>query len=224
MPTYSLSAGEGAPAPKKFKLNLDESEAEEGFDEANCEGDDSQETHLPDSYFELLESTAGAAWHGMPKRRRLWGKTSPLLTGYPNTSLVSRTIYKIVMAKRKLDVAANKRDKSIAMAAALKLLAAQPSQGEDGSSSRQREPARKFGIPHPSHHINSLSRQFDIIYCRNCSAWSKNDKLKALGDPCQGLLKGNRAQMRLLEEGIIPLAGVRMPAHLRKNYARGRRR
>ena len=194
----------------------------------NWEGDHSQESELPDSYFELLESSAGAAWHGMPKRRRLWGKTSPLKTGYPNIALVTRTVYKTRMAKRKVEVAANKRDKSIAITAALKLLAAQPSvfqsQVDGESSARTQVPDRTFGISHPSHSIQSLSRQFDIIYCRNCSAWSKNDKLKALGSPCQGLKEGNRAQMRLLEEGIIPLAGVRMPAHLRLNYARGRRR
>ena len=141
------------------------------MEERDFGGSQLPDFELPDSYFEMFEGETGSAWHSMHKRRRLTVKTSPLKTGYPNTALVTRSIYQIIMTKHKVEVAANKRDKSIAMAAALKLLAAQPnvthSQGDGDSSARPKVPERAFGNSHPSHSIQSLSRQFDIIFCRN---------------------------------------------------------
>ena len=202
-------------------MNIYDSDAEFEVDATQFGGSQFPDFELPDSYFELLEGELGAAWHSMPKRRRLTVKTSPLKTGYPNTALVTRASYKISMARRKVEVATNKRDKSAAMAAALKLLAAQPdlahSHGEGDENATAKVPERAFGSPDPSHSIQSLSRQFDIIVCRSCAAWSKNDKLKALKLPCRDLnrlvyMNGNTScpsvvYYKTSHLGLLPVGG-----------------
>ena len=173
-------------------------------------------------------SEQGAQWHVMPKRRRLVVEISPLSTGYSNTALVTRSNYKIGMEQRRNKIASHKRERTLAVRAAIRLLAAQPNLGNDlfdnlDVAERSFVEAR-VNNPHPSHDIQTLASHVNIIYCRRCAAWSTNVKLKAIASVCEGLKDGNKAQLRLLQVGLVPLAGVRMPRHLSKAYARGRRR
>ena len=82
----------------------------------------------------------------------------------------------------------------------------------------------KYATPHPTHDVQALSSHIDIIYCRRCAAWAKNARLKSLAKPCEGLKDGNKGQLRKLQLGLVPLSGVTIPAHLRRTFARGRRR
>ena len=164
----------------------------------------------------------------LPTRRRLRVKTSPLLTGYPNTALVTKIVYKVAMAHRRSLRASHKTEKAAAVKSALKLLAAQLELAKDfKSESDGLECSGGMAIvrtPHPSHEFQTLPSHKEVIYCRRCSSWSMNIKLKALARPCEGLKTGNKGQLRLLQLGIVPLPGVRVPGHLRRIYARGRRR
>ena len=164
----------------------------------------------------------------MPSRRRLRVKTSPLLTGYPNTALVTKSVYKVEMAQRRSLRASHKTEKAAAVKSALKLLAAQPELAKDfKSEADELECSGGIAIvrtPHPSHDIQTLQSHKNLIYCRRCSSWSMNVKLKALARTCEGLKEGNKGQLSLLQLGIVPLPGVKVPGHLRRIYARGRRR
>ena len=113
------------------------------------------------------------------------------------------------------------------MRSALKLLSAQPElangfrgEGDDVGCSGA---SAIVSTPHPSHDIQTLSSRMNIVYCRRCSTWSKNVKLKALARTCEGLKEGNKGQLRLLQLGIVPLPGAKVPVHLRRIFARGRR-
>ena len=163
-------------------------------------------------------------------RRRLRCKSSPLMTGYSNTALLTKCDYKIAMEQRRSKKAAHKSARSVTVRAAISLLAAQPEIACDQAEAGDQEVSvdsrnfQRLVNPHPSHDIQSLTNHLDIIYCRRCAAWSKNVRLKALAKVCQGLKEGNRGQLRKLQLGLVPLSGVRIPAHLRRTFARGRRR
>ena len=137
-------------------------------------------------------------------------------------------VYKVAMAQRRSLRASHKSEKAVAVKSALKLLADQPELAKDFRS--ESDAVDCIGglsfvrNPHPSHDIQTLPSHKDVIYCRRCSSWSMNVKLKALAKPREGLKVGNKGQLRLLQLGIVPLPGVRVPGHLRRIYARGRRR
>jgi len=226
-PTEIASSSTAAPMyaipnvepPRKYaKINFDCAD-EIGYDESEGEADPNDEPdNLEDDLYHL----------SLPTRRRLRVKTSPLLTGYPKTALVTKMVYKVAMAQRRSQKASHNTEKAAAVKSALKLLAAQPELARDFRS--ESDSADCIGglsmlrNPHPSHDIQTLPSHKEVIYCRRCSSWSMNIKLKALARPCEGLKTGNKGQLRLLQLGIVPLPGVRVPGHLRRIYARGRRR
>ena len=183
----------------------------------------------PDEYFHELLGDQGACGYGLP-RRRLRIKSSPLMTGYSNTALLTRSDYKIAMEQRRNKRAAHKSARAVTVCAAISLLAAQPeiafeqAEAEDQEVAGDSSNIPRYANPHPSHDIQSLSSHIDIIYCRRCAAWAKNVRLKALAKVCEGLKEGNKGQLRKLQLGLVPLSGVKIPAHLRRTFARGRRR
>ena len=158
------------------------------------------------------------------RRRRLWKKTNPIGTGFPLTALVNRATYKIQMEKKKATLREVRMDKRTASNAAIALLSRHQLSTSEVSIPRNDLPKQQCQKPHPSHDIAFLHKHPGIIWCRRCAAWSKNVKLKALGLECQGLKEGNRTQLRLLQCGIAPYSGVRMPRHLSRVFERGRRR
>ena len=73
-----------------------------------------------------------------------------------------------------------------------------------------------FDLPHLSHRILELPRNDRIIFCKYCSAWSSRLKLRKLLQPCEGLKAGNRSQLRILQSGLMPGPGVRLPPNLKR--------
>ena len=220
-PNYGFGISHVAgPSRKCARLNFDDPDDDPG--DPDQQGVEQEEFHIPDEYFDALAIEQGAQQIGMPKRRRLVVKTSPTKTGYPSTALMTRSGYKVSMEQRRIKVAAHKRERTVAARAAIRLLVAQPELAELGTDLN--DAGTQVVNPHPSHDIQTLASETNIIWCRRCVAWSKNVKLKALAKPCHGLLDGSKTQLRLLQVGLVPRAGVRMPKHLSKTYARGRRR
>ena len=230
VPNYGFDISHVAgPSRKCARLNFDDLDDDPG--DPDQQGVEQEELHIPDEYFDALASEQGAQQIGMPKRRRLVVKTSPTKTGYPNTALMTRSGYKVSMEQRRIQVAAHKRERTVAARAAIRLLAAQPELAELGTDLNDHIEVvggscieSQVVNPHPSHDIQTLASEENIIWCWRCAAWSKNVKLKALAKPCHGLLNGSKTQLRPLQVGLVPRAGVRMPKHLSKTYARGRRR
>jgi hypothetical protein len=70
---------------------------------------------------------------------------------------------------------------------------------------------------HASHDLAALPDQ-DIVYCRKCAGRSEGGQLRKLARQCDGLLKGNRGTLRLLELGIKPGPGARVPVELRLKH------
>ena len=69
---------------------------------------------------------------------------------------------------------------------------------------------------HISHHMLQAKR-LQIIYCKDCGAWSKGGKLRNLAKICSGPTVRARTTVRLLEEGIVPGSGNCIP----KEFKRG---
>ena len=158
------------------------------------------------------------------KRRRLLAKTNPINTGYPSTALLTRAVYKVQMEQKGKVIRQNGHDKRVAANEAIAPLARHhfsQQEPEEVNVVRRSEPLQK---PHPSHDIATLAGNDGIIWCRRCSSWSKNTKLKCLAKLCEGLKDSNKAQLRLLQVGIAPYAGVRMPKYLSRTFERGIRR
>jgi hypothetical protein len=77
---------------------------------------------------------------------------------------------------------------------------------------------------HSSHRIVALHGNSDTIFCKNCSCWASKVKLRLLATPCQGIRVGSKSTLRLLECGVLPIAGAKLPAHLKKRHGRRGRR
>ena len=116
----------GHEPPRKYaKLNFDCPDTDWN-EETEAEADPTNDAQ--DSFDEYLNQLS------LPSRRRLRVKTSPLLTGYPNTALVTKVVYKVEMAQRRSLRAIHKTEKAVAVKSALKLLAAQPEPAKDFKS------------------------------------------------------------------------------------------
>ena len=204
----SLESSKDERPSKVHRINFDEADDEHFHeqDQGEFELNEVSEPNLP------------------TRRRRLWTKTNPMGTGFPLTALVNRATYKIQMEKKKVILRDVRMEKRTATNAAISLLARHQLDTSELSIPRNVKPILPSQKPHASHDIASLHNHPGIIWCRRCAAWSKNVKLKALGSICQGLKDGNRTQLRLLQCGIAPYAGVRMPRHLSRVFERGRRR
>jgi hypothetical protein len=73
---------------------------------------------------------------------------------------------------------------------------------------------------HSSHSLMAVHGQ-EAVYCSACGGWAaegrplRDDRL--LAQPCRGFaLRNSAAQKRLLECGIIPKKGAKLPPQMRK--------
>ena len=154
-------------------------------------------------------------------KRRLRCKTAPAnAPAFPSRALLKLSEYRVRKAKLKLAQLDQRRQVKIARQHAMELIAAQPELG-DGDIHRIGT-AAPFSLPHPTHRIVELHGDATTIYCKQCSAWSSRIALRSLSAPCHGLLKGGKSQLRLLQCGVRPGPGAKLPAHLR--MPKGKRR
>ena len=159
------------------------------------------------------------------KRRRIVGKTPAGSTNYTNNALATRADYRIRKERIAVQRKAEKADKKISYRKAIELLAAQPERSHQPRVEPPTEGAvRKtpMPVPHLSHDITDLANSATIIFCRRCCAWSQRTKLRALRGECGGLVTdGNKNNLRLLECGVAPYKGAKIPLHLK--LCRGRK-
>ena len=97
----------------------------------------------------------------------------------------------------------------VVRAQALQLLAAQLDLGDKEGSTAGRTDA--YDLPHPSHQIWSLHVDYSTIFCNQCGSWSARTLLKGLALLCQRIKDGTKSQLRLLQCGIRPASGARLP-------------
>ena len=216
LPSSSSSAPiylNSAPAAKRAKLCLDDSD-DEPF-HSRIETDEAQ-TDVIDEIPDVPE-----AFSSRPKRR-LSKKTAPHDTNFSNTPLANRTDYKIKMVEQKLEKRKFKASQVIAKRCAITMLANQLPQISTVEGNNLFLAISPEERPHTSHEIHHLLNNEDIIFCKCCSAWSARLKLKSLLKPCEGLKDGNRSRLKLLNAGVPPYPGARMPiTHSRALTGRG---
>ena len=70
---------------------------------------------------------------------------------------------------------------------------------------------------HFSHNILHVHGHPNAFYCDRCGAWSVGGSLRNLSEVCVGLVvQAHKFQLRLLQCGVIPTPGAKIPAHARK--------
>ena len=68
--------------------------------------------------------------------------------------------------------------------------------------------------PHESHKVIKVG-QLEAIYCTRCAAYASRANLKKLSGECKGEVPlSSKRNMRLLQLGILPGKGVRIPPSL----------
>ena len=66
--------------------------------------------------------------------------------------------------------------------------------------------------PHLSHTMVRMNGGRDVLYCSVCSYWLKNKRLTAsLRQPCEALKRSNWSKLRMLQCGVMPGPGARLP-------------
>ena len=157
-------------------------------------------------------------------RRRLRSKTAPeFAKGYPARALLKISEYRIQMHKLKLAKMKQRAEFKKARTRAIELLAMSAPSGAFAADEQT-----EFGeieLPHYSHHNSKLQGGSDTIFCRSCGLWSCRAKLRGLAKRCQGLQRGSKSTLRLLQCGVMPGPHARLPPHMKKVFNRlGRRR
>ena len=160
---------------------------------------------------------------GTAIKRRLRTKTNPSQApGFPTRELLKLGEFRIRQHKLKKAKAKRDTERRAVRQRAIELLARQP----PGAAMDIDEWSFDGPItnPHSSHRILALHGNSDTIFCKNCSCWASKAKLRLLATPCQGIRVGSKSTLRLLECGVLPIAGAKLPTHLKKRHGRiGRR-
>ena len=70
---------------------------------------------------------------------------------------------------------------------------------------------------HASHTLQKVHSHPEALYCTRCGAYNNGGPLRTLKAKCSGVLApAHAAQHRLLECGIMPAPGARLPNSSRK--------
>jgi hypothetical protein len=156
------------------------------------------------------------------KKRRLRTKTHPSeAPGFPARELLKIGEFRVRQYKLKKAKAKQDNELKAVRRRAIELLAMQPPSG--AFEIEEWGEGGPITNPHSSHRIVALHGNSDTIYCKRCSSWASKAKLRLLASPCQGI-RGNHSTLRLLECGVLPIAGATVPSHLKKRHGRRARR
>ncbi len=74
---------------------------------------------------------------------------------------------------------------------------------------------------HDTHDVKKAPG-IEVVYCSTCGAWTSGRKARKLKVACSGV-PGHKGNLRLLQAGIAPHQGARMPRELKVDGARGTR-
>jgi len=148
-----------------------------------------------------------------------WGPGEGSADGGTNTAkeLLNSTDFAIANNKRKLEERVIKSKSKKTRTEAMELLGRQPelltSQAEVEAQPDQVEIdwANKER-PHITHTMIRMHGDGEVLFCSVCSYWLKNKRLTAsLRNPCEALKRSNWSKLRMLQCGVMPGPGARLP-------------
>ena len=146
------------------------------------------------------------------KKRRLGGKTVPSeAPAFPQRPLLNRTKFRILQHKLKQHELEQRRAARSIRAESVRLLGLQFHGNGAEDTDKEYELPAPTHVPHPSHWISTLAGNQRAIWCKACGSWSISTNLKGLSNICKGLHRGRNSTLRLLQCGILPVAGARLP-------------
>ena len=68
---------------------------------------------------------------------------------------------------------------------------------------------------HGTHTMVKMAGSDEVLFCNVCSYWQKHKRLTAaLREPCEPIKRGNWSKLRLLECGVMPGPGARLPSSM----------
>ena len=73
--------------------------------------------------------------------------------------------------------------------------------------------------PHVTHDIRHMPNDA-VIFCNNCGKWARRNQHSKLAATCGELKKGTRHNLRLLQNGIIPVPGAKLAANVKERAGR----
>ena len=151
-------------------------------------------------------------------RKRLWQKTAPAATGYPERALLKASEFRILKYKYKLELKRQRAKFRKARIEAIELLSRGAPTGAFAADEWIEVGPNEQ--PHSQHKTVARHGPSDTIYCKRCGWWSAKAKLRLLATPCQGLKEGNRSSLRLLECGVMRNPGAKVPPQFKKTRSR----
>ncbi len=177
-----------------------------------------------------VEASRGPDMNAEPKRRRIAFKDSPMadcitVESSEGLTLVTQAAAAAARRRNALAAAVNRKRKRevevearIALARCTEAVNAAIDAREPGEEVQYAE----LQLPRSSHSVQQAPG-IDVIFCNKCGAWSQGRKaLRRLGQQCSGD-KRRAPTVRLLQLGIMPIAGATIPEHLKKGRGRPRK-
>ena len=139
----------------------------------------------------------------------------------PNEGLMNAADFAIASNKRKLETSKEKKEAKRILTTATELLAhqlelrqVQPQLDEVPVQPDEVEFVQSEGErAHLSHTMKKMHGSEQVVYCSVCSYWQKTKKVTAaLLAPCEDIKRSNWSKLRLLQCGVMPGPGARLPA------------
>ena len=189
-------------------MNIDQSD-----DEFNRSEDERMHDRAFENDEQSFSDTEEISGHSPPstvKQRRLGVKTAPIeVSAFPLRPLLNHAKYKVL--QHKLKTAKRKQVKAARMirTESVRLLSLNHVREEEGF--HEYELPAPTQIPHHTHHITTLGGDQGVIWCKGCGCWSLSSQLKGLAKICDGARAKRASTVRLLQCGIVPVAGARLP-------------
>ena len=75
--------------------------------------------------------------------------------------------------------------------------------------------------PHVTHELRHVANgEAPIIFCSICGKWAANNDHSKLAAPCEPIKRGTRHNLRLLQFGIVPKKGAKLPSNVKERAGR----
>ena len=137
-------------------------------------------------------------------------KTTPVeAPAFPQRALLRAQEFRVRNAKLKQAQLEQRRAWRKSRASAVQLLASQVPNCEDHDV--EDIAATPMQTPHPSHYISAVAGEGNALWCKACACWSLKARLRGLANVCRGMGAGNNSTLRLLQCGVLPIKGARLP-------------
>ena len=139
-------------------------------------------------------------------------KTAPIeVPAFPLRPLLNHAKFKVLQHKLKIAKRQQSNAERMIRTDAVRLLALNHVREEEGEG--EYELPAPTQIPHHTHHITTLVGNQGVIWCKGCGCWSLSVYLKGLAKTCDGASAKRYSTIRLLQCGIMPIAGARLPTN-----------